>query len=104
MVTQHPPSKNLQQLLLNLYQLALSHPGVKASTRLSNNLWVDLKIERGWAYLQISRTSWPTPTDWRSIQRHWPHPLTVEARAVAYQGRCYLTAAWRLEEKDQARK
>jgi hypothetical protein len=93
MTTSQRPSRYLRAILSHLLDHAEENPGQTVSTRLTNNLKIDLKVRAGWVYLQISRSSaWPTEADWRMVLRHWPYRVEAAPEPLESQGRRFLTA------------
>ncbi len=91
--TDRKPSIFLRSVLTQLLNHAEDNPGQIVSTRLTNNLKVELTVQRGQVHLGISRSSaWPSEADWRMVLRHWPYPVEAIPQAVACEGRCYLEA------------
>jgi hypothetical protein len=102
MATRHRPSKNLQNILANLLNQAESNPGEPARRRLSNNLQVDIKVTKKdcKTHLQISRSGrYPGESEWRSILRHWPYPVSVQPKEFNHGARCYLRAEWPTQQR-----
>jgi hypothetical protein len=83
----------LQATLSQLLDHAEANPRKTVSTRLTNNLKIDLRVQDGFVLLLVSRSStWPTEADWRMVLRHWPYPVSAAPRAFEKYGRRYLAA------------
>lgn len=92
-MTTNKPSVFLRSTLAQLVDHAEKNPGEIVSARLTNNLKIDLRVQPGYIYLQISRSStWPTESDWRMVLRHWPYRVSVAPRSFEKYGRRYLAA------------
>ena len=92
-MTTNKPSVFLRSTLAQLVDHAEEYPGETVSARLTNNLKIDLRVQGGFNYLQISRSStWPTESDWRMVLRHWPYRVNVAPRLFEKYGRRYLAA------------
>ena len=92
-MTINKPSVFLRSTLAQLVDHAEEHPGETVSARLTNNIKMDLRVQQGFIYLQISRSStWPTEADWRMVLRHWPYQVSVAPRSFEKYGRRYLAA------------
>lgn len=92
-MTTNKPSILLRSTIAQLVDHAEEHPGETVSARLINNLKIDLRVQQGFIYLQVSRSStWPTDTDWRMVLRHWPYQVNVNPRFFEKYGRRYLAA------------
>ncbi|OGO66213.1 MAG: hypothetical protein A2Z45_02005 [Chloroflexi bacterium RBG_19FT_COMBO_55_16] len=93
MTTHQRPSPYLRAILSHLLDHAEDNPGQTVSTRLTNNLKIDLLVRAGWVQLQISRSSaWPSEADWRMVLRHWPYRVEARPEPLESQGRRFLTA------------
>lgn len=93
MTTNQRPSPYLRAILSHLLDHAEDNPGQTVSTRLTNNLKIELLVQPGWVYLQISRSSaWPSSADWRMVLRHWPYRVEAAPQPLESQGRRILTA------------
>ena len=91
--TSRKPSIFLRSVLTQLLNHAEDNPGQLVSTRLTNNLKVELIVQRGQVHLRISRSSaWPSEADWRMVLRHWPYAVESIPEAVLREGRCCLEA------------
>lgn len=87
------PSIILRATLSQLLDHAEANPRETVSTRLTNNLKIDLRVQGGYVYLLVSRWgNWPTEADWRMVLRHWPYPVSAAPRAFEKYGRRYLAA------------
>ena len=87
------PSIILRSVLSQLLDHAEENPGETVSTRLTNNLKIDLRVQAGFVYLQVSRSStWPSEADWRMVLRHWPYGVNAAPRSFEKYGRRYLAA------------
>ena len=92
-MTTNKPSVFLRSILAQLLDHAEEHPGETVSARLTNNLKIDLRVQQGFIYLQISRSStWPSEADWRMVLRHWPYRVSVAPRLFEKYGRRYMAA------------
>ena len=92
-MTINKPSVFLRSTLSQLVDHAEENPGETVSARLTNNLKIDLRVQQGFIYLQISRSStWPSLADWRMVLRHWPYWVNVAPRPFEKYGRRYLVA------------
>jgi len=93
MTTNKRPSPYLRAILSLLLDHAEDNPGQTVSTRLTNNLKIELLVRADWVYLQISRSSaWPSAADWRMVLRHWPYRVEAAPLPLESQGRRCLTA------------
>jgi hypothetical protein len=99
-VTTNKPSVILRSTLSQLLDHAENNPGEIVSTRLTNNLKIDLIVKESHIQLRVSRSStWPTEADWRMVLRHWPYPVSAAPRAFEKYGRRYLVARLPLFER-----
>jgi hypothetical protein len=75
-------------------------PGTTVTTRLTNNLKVDLLVQNDSILLQISRSSdWPSLVEWQTVLRHWPYPVDCVPQAVRLYGRHFLRASLPLTDQ-----
>jgi hypothetical protein len=94
------PSRTLQIILSNLLERALAKPGETVTTRLSNNLKIDMIVKGESVLLMVSRSSvWPGVVEWHTILRHWPYPVDVRPELVHLYGRHYLSASLPLGDR-----
>lgn len=83
----------LQATLSQLLDHAEANPRKTVSTRLTNNLKIDLRVQDGFVLLLVSRSStWPTEVDWHMVLRNWPYPVRAAPQAFERCGRRYLAA------------
>jgi len=74
-----------------------------SAPRLTNNLFINLRIKAGIVVLLISRSSvYPSPTEWTTILRHWPYPVSCKPEKIIRKqpdGQCrhYLRGQWLLQ-------
>lgn len=84
----------LTTILSKLLQDAEANPGKKCSHHLGNGLSIDVKIDGGYTYLQIHRSSvYPSRAEWNTILKRWPYPVQAEPKQIA-RGRYYLQSRW----------
>lgn len=96
-MTINKPSVLLRSTLSQLLDHAEKYPGEIVSTRLTNNLKIDLRVQDGFVHLQVSRSStWPSEAEWRMVLRHWPYRVSAAPRAFEKYGRRYLAARLQL--------
>jgi hypothetical protein len=94
------PSRILQKILAELLERAKASPGRTVTTRLADNLKIDVKVKPGSVLLLVSRsTSYPSVVEWYGILRHWPYPVDARPQEVRLYGRHYLSAALPLADR-----
>lgn len=91
--TKHGLAHTLDQLV----KQAEAHPGEAKRQPLARGLRVDVMVQEGQTFLQISRANvWPSPKEWGIVARDFPSPVpNILARRIqGTDGRYYLKASW----------
>jgi hypothetical protein len=88
-------SNILKSILAEMLDAAEKAPGEPVMRRLSRGLQVDIKVENGKTYLQISRSNqWPNDKEWEYVLKSWPYPVMVQPTQTSDRTRKYLRAEW----------
>jgi hypothetical protein len=86
----------LKAMLRDLNDAAEAKHGYVQRAQLARGLRIDVVVNSGSTYLQISRTGeWPSDQEWRIVLRDFPYkpPVIVPIRKM-HDGRKFLTANW----------
>lgn len=97
-MTNQPKSKSkLESILSGLLAQASASPGKAARKQLAGGLRVDVLVKAGITRLQLSREGvYPSNVEWHTTLKNWPITIYAEPERKEYQGRCYLTASWKI--------
>ena len=91
----------LEQMLRDLNDAAEAKHGYVQRAALARGLRVDVLVNSGNTYLQISRRGeWPSDQEWRIVLRDFPYkpPVATPIRKM-HDGRKFLTANWETPQK-----
>ena len=85
----------LATALRDLNDAAEAKHGYAQRMMLARGLRIDVLVNSGSTYLQISRTGeWPSDAEWRTVLRDFPYTPPVITPIRLYDGRKFLMANW----------